>query len=85
MTSINELTRLLHRWLKEHQIPVDDFTLILNFGGEEGGLRFDCALRHELEQTSFMTIPTERLDMLRSFRMNGVSVRVESPIHEVAS
>lgn len=81
MSSLNELTRLLQRWFAEHGIAPDGFTLILNFAEPDPAIRLDCAVRHEIDQFSFVQPVASKLD-LRAFKMNGVSIRVESPIHE---
>jgi hypothetical protein len=82
MTSMNEITRLLGRWLSEHRIAGPGFTLTLNFIDRDSAERFDEALQAELAQTSFYApLGLGTLD-LRSFKMNGIAVRVESPVHE---
>jgi hypothetical protein len=85
MTAMTEITQLLRRCFREHDIPSESFTLILNFDSALPAARFDAALRREIEKTGYW-YPTgdarELTANLAEFRMNGISVRVESPIHE---
>jgi hypothetical protein len=84
MTSINEITRSLGRWLAEHNIEADGFTLILNFDAGRPAAQFDLALRYELRETAFVDARNHLFELnLHAFKMNGIQVRIESPVHQV--
>jgi hypothetical protein len=73
-------TAQLLRWFSENDIPTDGFTLILNFQDAKAGSRFDAAIRRE---TDPLCGPSSNpLDLRRQFKMNGLSVKIESPIHD---
>jgi hypothetical protein len=74
-------THELQHWFAQHNIPTDGLTLILNFQDRDAAYRFDCALNQELQPLQMATNPVS-FDT-REFQMNGVKVKIESPLHGI--
>ena len=74
------------RWFAEHDIAADTFTLILNFSDADAASRLDWALTQEIRATSFHPfVDPKVVYTFTRFRMNGIAVRVESPLHGPAA
>jgi hypothetical protein len=74
-------TKQLLRWFSENDIPTEGFTLILNFQDAKAGSRFEAAMRREAGELISPTT-SKPLDLFREFQMNGLKVKVESPLHD---
>jgi hypothetical protein len=74
-------TYVLRHWLAENNIHILGLTVTLHFQNARDGARFDAALRRELGS---LKEEARRQVLLSEFEMNGIKVKVESPIHEKA-
>ncbi len=73
-------TRALGRWFVQNNIPTDGLTVILNFQDANAAARFDAALLREIEALR-IDHRSKLAEILSEFEMNGIKVKVESPIH----
>jgi hypothetical protein len=85
MTTMRELTAVIGHYLAQHNIdPKKGFTLILNFQDAMEASKFDMALNRELESYLVAAIGgVQKQRDISEFQMNGLKVRVESPVHEI--
>lgn len=82
---INDVTGRLKAWLEANQIPVDGLTVILNFRDSDAAARFDWVLNKELEAFAMAWSQAPgQWTVTTNFKMNGLSMKVESPIHPIA-
>ncbi len=80
-----EVTGKLNRWFAEHNIPTDGLTLILNFRDAKAAERFDLALNRELASVAMnWGNPNPQWVITTNFKINGIEMKVESPIHQPA-
>ena len=77
------MTNALRQWFEENNIPTEGLTLILNFQDAEGGVRFDSAMRREVDRLQLTFVPFPAL--FDRFKLNGIKVKVESPVHSSSS
>jgi hypothetical protein len=78
-----EMREVIHhfrRWFLERNISMDGLTLIVNFQDENPAAHFDYELRKDLS-TMALYVQGQSSPQLNSFAIEGVSVRVESPLH----
>ena len=76
---MDELTLMVKRWLATNAIPEEGFALVLNFRNAHGGMQCEKAVRREMIEADPNQVA--RLSLYDEFEMNGITVRVESPLH----
>jgi hypothetical protein len=76
---MDKVFHALHRWFAERDIDTRDLTVILNFGDRQAAVRFDMALRKDIEKLTDQG-PVDKID-IRQFEMMGIKVKLESPVH----
>lgn len=85
MTTLRAVTAALSHWMKQNDIDPAGLTLILSFTDPIISSKFDAALVGELESLQLRTGPSASVisKPISSFRMQGMDIRVKSPIHEI--
>ncbi|MCA6106946.1 hypothetical protein [Bradyrhizobium cenepequi] len=75
---MDELTLMIKRWLAANDIPEDGFALVLNFRNAHGGMQCEEAVRREMMEAEPNQVA--RLTLYDEFEVNGITVRVQSPL-----
>lgn len=70
----------LGEWFAQRGIDTEGLTLILNFRDWRAASAFDVSLHHEIDPLMLYRAEKPMFDA-DSFRMAGIEIRIESPIH----
>ena len=79
MTGLGQAMAALSQFFARYDIPTDSLTVILNIADRDAAARFDAAVKRDAD-TAMVGDLARRPD-IRKMTINGVKVRVESPLH----
>ena len=69
-------------WYRERNISTDGLTVIFNLQEPAAAAHLDWELKKDIGQMQLYLASSKELD-IRDFKMQGIRVKIESPLHEV--